>query len=202
MLGTRRSAAFGPSALARALDTEVERAAARPPPDPPLRELEIAAVYSRALAQLGMDGVGARTRAQVLRLHQHAWFAGVAVRPGVPALLRALRGRGLRVGLCSNAPYPAPILRAQLRHLELLPLLDAVVFSSEVGWRKPHPLIFRALVRRLRVPAAAVLFVGDSPAADLAGAAAAGMRARRAPSGESPDWAGVLAAAEQVRSWD
>ncbi len=168
----------------------------------PLRELDIARVYDTVLGGLLGRRVPARTRAQVVWLHQRAWFDGVVVRPGALATLGAIRARGLRTGLCSNAPYPASILRTQLRHLGVLPLLDAAVFSSQVGWRKPHPLMFATVARRLRVPAASVLFVGDAPAADLEGARAAGMHARRAPRGAVPHWRPLLETVDRLRSSD
>jgi putative hydrolase of the HAD superfamily len=49
------------------------------------------------------------------------------------------------------------------------------VFSSEVGWRKPHPAIFERALDALGVAAGEALFVGDKLATDVAGAAALGM---------------------------
>jgi len=54
--------------------------------------------------------------------------------------------------------------------------LDVAVFSSEVGRRKPDPLIFRTALDRLGVEPGNALFVGDSLEADIAGAAGFGMR--------------------------
>ena len=47
-------------------------------------------------------------------LVQEAWWEGVAVPPATLATLEELRRRGLRLGLCSNAPYRARSLRDQL----------------------------------------------------------------------------------------
>jgi len=188
-----RGGGAAPRGLARALDARVESAAGPSGEgSDPAREVDIARVYDAALLELVGHRVPSRTRSRVVWLHQRAWFAGVTVRPGAVRLLEAIRGHGLRTGLCSNAPYPPAVLRAQLRHLGLLAHLDVTVFSSQVGWRKPHPAIFAALLRRLRLAPGAVLFVGDSPAADLAGARAAGMRARLAPAGRAPLWSALL----------
>ena len=64
------------------------------------------------------------------------------------ALLEALRNRGLKTGLVSNATDPGWLLRADLERQGLAPYLDAVVFSSELGKRKPHPAIYEARARR------------------------------------------------------
>ena len=62
------------------------------------------------------------------------------------------------------------------RITELVPNTRLVI-SSEVGWRKPAPEFFAALCRSAGVPAECVLYVGDDPANDYAGAEAAGLRA-------------------------
>ena len=49
------------------------------------------------------------------------------------------------------------------------------VSSLDVGWRKPHPAIFERALEALGVDPAATLFVGDTLATDVAGAAALGM---------------------------
>jgi putative hydrolase of the HAD superfamily len=53
--------------------------------------------------------------------------------------------------------------------------LDVAVFSSEVGWRKPHPAIFARALEAVGVEPGQTLFVGDTLATDIAGASALGM---------------------------
>ena len=68
----------------------------------------------------------------------------------------------------------------QWRKMEALGLdkRTSCLFVSETfGLKKPDPAIFRAAANCLSVPPAKVLFVGDNPVADIAGAHAAGMQA-------------------------
>jgi len=58
----------------------------------------------------------------------------------------------------------------------LLEGLDVVVFSSDVGVRKPSPEIFRRALDSLGVAAERALFVGDRLVADVRGARDVGMR--------------------------
>ena len=58
------------------------------------------------------------------------------------ALLDSLRDRGLATGLVSNAFDPGWLLHGDLARMGLAERLDAAVFSSEIGKRKPHPAIF------------------------------------------------------------
>jgi putative hydrolase of the HAD superfamily len=55
--------------------------------------------------------------------------------------------------------------------------VDTVVFSSEVGRRKPAPELYRAALDRLGVPAGEALHVGDRVAEDFDGPRRLGMRA-------------------------
>ena len=114
---------------------------------------------------------------EVLRIEQEAWWQGAHVDPAAAPLLDALRRDGVRVGLCSNAPYRIRSLHAQLAHVGLDTHLDAVTFSAEVGWRKPSPRIFIAALHALGTAASGTVMVGDSEVHDIAGAHAAGMRA-------------------------
>ncbi len=95
--------------------------------------------------------------------------------PTTHALLESLRARGLKLGLVSNAIDPPGLLHRDLARFGVAERLDFAVFSSEVGWRKPHPAIFECALTELGVEAAVTLFVGDTLATDVAGARALGM---------------------------
>ena len=89
----------------------------------------------------------------------------------VPAL-EVLRARGLRLAVVSNWDSR---LHGILEGRGLRPWFDAVIVSSEIGWRKPHPEIFRRALAALEVRPEEALHVGDSVGDDLDGAAAAGI---------------------------
>lgn len=99
--------------------------------------------------------------------------ASVRLRPGIAEIWRSLRNRGLRIGVCSNLalPYGDPLLSA------LPELPDAVILSYDVGLIKPDPAIFRRVCDRLGHQPAEILFVGDTPSADIEGPRAIGMPA-------------------------
>lgn len=103
-----------------------------------------------------------------------AYLAARRAMAGAAALLARTRARAKIVILSNN------VLEEQqnkLRHCGLDALVDALVVSEEEGISKPDPAIFmRALARVASTPDAAVM-VGDSWAADVAGARAAGIRA-------------------------
>lgn len=96
--------------------------------------------------------------------------ASVRIRPGVAKMLAALP---IRYGVCSN--LSADYAGALDRFPEISPAFR--VLSCFVGCMKPDRRIYELVLEAAGVPAARILFVGDTPAADLEGPIRAGMRA-------------------------
>ena len=160
----------------RAIIDRVDRDVAEHQRSGALEEMDLAASALHAYADAGL-GLDDALLDDVLRVEQEAWWQGAHLDRDAIPLLESLRAVGMRVGLCSNAPYRVLSLHAQLAFLGLDRYLDSVTFSAEVGWRKPSPRIFEAAMRALGTGAARTVMVGDSEAADIAGAHAAGLRA-------------------------
>ena len=59
----------------------------------------------------------------------------------------------------------------------LIEHVDALVFCSDVGWRKPDPRVFQFVLEKLEVTPQECLFVGDDPKWDLVGPRAVGIEA-------------------------
>ncbi|MCI0685265.1 MAG: HAD family hydrolase [Gemmataceae bacterium] len=89
-------------------------------------------------------------------------------------VLAGLRRRGLVLGVASNYDHR---LRTVIAGLAPLRGIDHLLISSEVGWRKPAPAFFAALVRQAGLPPAEILLVGDDRDNDYDGARAAGLQA-------------------------
>jgi transcription antitermination factor NusB len=90
-------------------------------------------------------------------------------------LVRAVRRGGTPVALLSNA---SSRLVEDLERSGIDGEFDAVISSADLGITKPDPEAFRSAAHRLGVPAERCLFVDDVEA-NVAGAAATGMRAHR-----------------------
>ncbi|MEU1706937.1 HAD-IA family hydrolase [Streptomyces sp. NPDC005706] len=87
-------------------------------------------------------------------------------------VLRALRERGIGVGVVSNIGWD---LRPVFREHGLDAYVDAYVLSYEHGVQKPDPRLFSAACEELGADPRQVLMVGDNRTAD-GGAAALGCR--------------------------
>jgi putative hydrolase of the HAD superfamily len=102
-------------------------------------------------------------------------------------VLKALRGKSLRLGIVSNWSWD---LHEYVHMLGLTPYFDVIVGSARVGCEKPHPRIFGEALQAVGVPPERALHIGDSYEADVLGARAAGMDALwldRAGAGGHPD---------------
>lgn len=96
--------------------------------------------------------------------------------PDAVACLEALREKGLPLGLITNSVWRRPLIEADLEQLGIRDFFDSVTISSEVGYRKPHPSIFKSALEALNVEPETAVFVGDDPRADVGGAMGVGMK--------------------------
>jgi HAD superfamily hydrolase (TIGR01509 family) len=103
--------------------------------------------------------------------------------PDTAPTLKALRARGIRIGIVSNVPQNLrPIFAAH----GLAELIDAFTHSYEVGAEKPEPTIFLHACRALGTEPQDTLMVGDHAVAD-GGAVRAGLRFHLLDAGGAAD---------------
>lgn len=95
------------------------------------------------------------------------------VEPDVVPALAALRARGLRLVVVSNA-------NGRLKHLfdrlDLTRWFDHVLDSHDWGVEKPDPRLFQIALEQARASAARTMHVGDLYHVDVVGARRAGLR--------------------------
>ena len=127
--------------------------------------------YADILRELGVEEPDVFIDAE-----HEVWGPAYSVLAAATALLDSLHGRGVKTGLIANAwPDPGRVLRRDAEAFGLAERLDVMVFSEEVGLRKPDPEIFLHTCRQLEVETAATTYVGDNLVTDVQGAADVGM---------------------------
>jgi len=95
--------------------------------------------------------------------------------PHTRETLRALRARGCRLHLLSNAQRVFTL--PEMEVLGLPPFFDSLYFSSDCRMRKPQPDFLRSLLVEQRLDAGACVLVGNDFASDMRSAAACGVPA-------------------------
>jgi putative hydrolase of the HAD superfamily len=158
-----------------------------------VEEVEYPGLVRQLLAEFEIE-ITDDELAAFLDAEHGAWGAARQLGATTHALLESLRERGLKLALVSNAIDPPWLLHRDIAQDGVAERLDFAVFSSEIGWRKPHPAIFeRALEELGGVAPERALFVGDRLDTDVAGARALGMKTvqavwfRAAENGSGPE---------------
>ncbi|TQN28428.1 HAD superfamily hydrolase (TIGR01509 family)/HAD superfamily hydrolase (TIGR01549 family) [Haloactinospora alba] len=91
--------------------------------------------------------------------------------------LRRLHHTGLRCVLACDTQRPETVRRHTLDRAGIGSCFHALVLSSELGWRKPHPRFYAAVIAAAGVDPEEIVFVGDTPAKDASGPRAHDMMA-------------------------
>lgn len=97
----------------------------------------------------------------------------VKLYPGMLDALAALRHKGFRLWLLSNAQRA--FTAYELQHLGLGDQLDGIYISSDYGCRKPDGRFFQALLAEQQLDPSRCLMIGNDRDTDIAGAKAVGL---------------------------
>lgn len=157
--------------------------------EPERARQETLAWYERWFRQHGIDLAGIDSerlrRAMCVPLDEVSTPAA-----GAFDAVRWCKARGLTVVLVSNTLSRGDEeIVDDWRRLGLHDAIDGVVSSHSVGWRKPHPAIFRRALALANARPSEAFHVGDSLVADVWGAKQVGIRAvwrRTERAGPSP----------------
>src|SRR4030043_1076256 len=111
---------------------------------------------------------------QAVEAYFSTFFDYCRLIPGTVEMLEKLKAI-YRLGLLSNFTH-APAVKGLLDRLGLSPFFETVLVSGEIGYRKPHPLVFKMLAENLGFKKYQIFYVGDSIDPDVLGAAQSGPR--------------------------
>ena len=134
-------------------------------------KITTADAFARALRGCGIEPADGQVD-DLMRRDLDYTYAHTRLYDDTIPFLGWLRGQGLLIALVSNC---ADTTRGLLEHLGVIPLVDAVVLSCEVGSAKPSPEIYVTALADLGVAAADAVFVDDQPRFCM-GAEAVGIR--------------------------
>jgi len=135
-------------------------------------EIDAAGLQSGRWADLfretGLSGSPAATaETYVARLSQKAHL--------LPRAAETVRALARRARLCLVTNGLSRVQRGRVAHSGIAGSFTAILISEELGFAKPDPRFFQAAAAALALSPSHLLCVGDSPAADIAGARGAGI---------------------------
>lgn len=129
-------------------------------------------VYQQLIVEQKIIGIDWQTLLDDYMAHFAASCVGF---PHLQEMLEALAARGYTLGIVTNGR--SPFQERNIVALGIEHCFSVILVSEAEGVRKPEPEIFLRAAQRLGVRVEEVVFVGDNPQADIAGAQRCGMRA-------------------------
>lgn len=140
-----------------------------------LREFSNPFIVAETLGELGHPiKPEDSTIVEAVKEYFKPYLESVYTTPGTRKVLTGLK-RKYRLGIVTNFTFPWTVDEC-LKKTRLKGVFNPVVTSADVGWRKPHPLIFKAFVQAVGVAEEDIVFVGDDLKRDIYGAFKVGMK--------------------------
>lgn len=116
---------------------------------------------------------------QTTVISHYGWgkVEGTTVFPEVPETLQTLINAGIKIGIVTNAFQTMDMRDNELVAHDLLRYFPTCRFAAaDVGFLKPHPVIFQHALACTGTKPETSVFVGDNLTADIAGANRIGMK--------------------------
>ncbi|MBK8660720.1 MAG: TIGR02253 family HAD-type hydrolase [Ignavibacteriales bacterium] len=131
--------------------------------------------------QLGM--INHKILSSGIVAYRKAREANLIPYPHVYSSLNQLVKMGIKLGILSDAPSKEAWLR--LAYLNFHHIFDEVVTFDDTGERKPSPVPFMAILKKLGVEPAEAVMVGDWAERDIVGASNVGIKTAFAKYGDT-----------------
>ena len=139
-----------------------------------LGEVSFQQWYNLIFSGLGLKDCGPELIEKVNQAWNQTFGSATKALPQTKTVLRRLRPL-YGLGIVSNSLGPNTIF--DLKVAGILDFFDAIVITSDLGKRKPHPLIFLEALDRMDLDPGQAVFVGDNVYEDIVGAKNVGMKA-------------------------
>ncbi|GEM_PF-946043 len=141
-------------------------------------EMEIASreLVSRFCKRLGIKKQIAGGQSALLKAFDEALLkVKIIAEPGVLKTLDKLKRMGYPLALLSNTSH-GHVIKKIMDTVGLTPFFDILLYTDEIGPRKPNREAFNILLKKLETQAKETLHIGDRPELDVLGARRLGIR--------------------------
>lgn len=137
-------------------------------------EISSSSILRLALTELGYATVTDEILNRVLDCFYDHFEDCWQPMPDLHQVLDEMQNADYRLGMISNAGNVANVQRL-IDKAAIRKYFDPVLISSGVGLRKPHRLLFEAVLNAWQIPAEQVVMIGDMLNTDVLGAQRVGM---------------------------
>lgn len=163
-----------------------------------------------AVKRLLYESRGLRFSLDDMALERLFWDAAGPAQPmpGVEALLKELKRRGIRSGVVSNMNFRGENLSARIRRCLPESDFEFILCSCEYATKKPRREFFQLALSKAGLPAEEVWYCGDNPRCDVLGAHGAGIfpvwydNERSCPYRSEGDRVEVTCPCLHIREWE
>jgi HAD superfamily hydrolase (TIGR01509 family) len=131
-------------------------------------------VVGRCLSNCNLDPAAIDIH-DLLRAFDWRPMPGVVPFEDTIQVLQELHRLHYRLGLITNSLFPMWMRDVELQAYNLREYFDVRIASGDVGYLKPHPAVYQHALNLLGTTPDRVVFVGDRPQNDIAGANEVGM---------------------------
>lgn len=141
-----------------------------------LKEWMITDVFHELLQSFNVDG-GFDLAEEFFEAYYYPISRQLTLFADASFVLNSLRSMDKKIGLVSNTYFPEQYHIRELERFGLLEYFDAMIFSVNFGYRKPHPSIYKKIGDLLDTSPDRLLFVGDRYIEDCQGPRENGLHA-------------------------
>ncbi|MBI3633655.1 MAG: HAD family hydrolase [Candidatus Vogelbacteria bacterium] len=142
-----------------------------------LKEATFAESLKAALKELGVE-MASNDQEYLLEILYGEFFGDQSkLIEGAEEILSAFRKARLQIGLISNTPWPGVAHWGDMYYWGIMDYFHKGYFSSYEGIRKPHPELFRKVLREMKLTPDEAIYVGDNFSRDVVGPNSIGMKA-------------------------
>jgi HAD superfamily hydrolase (TIGR01509 family) len=135
--------------------------------------LSLRAILEKIFPESTEESTFAACREEIMRLFRELEVQEVKAFPGAEELLKALRDKGVKIGIATGRMSSVEDEWVRFKRLGLDQFIEAIVTSREVPYRKPAPDVIVECAKRLGVSLETCIVIGDT-IMDVIAAKAAG----------------------------
>jgi len=156
-----------------------------------LTEVDIASEIGKLFAELGVE-LDERALDEAVEAWYNSFLSSASLAEGAESTLARLRSEHFKMCIVSNSVWRGKQLEKGLDKLGIREFFEFTLASSDIGYRKPSPVIMESALSRLGVSAEEAVMVGDSRRVDVAAAKQVGavsvLIERETEPGPEPDF--------------